>query len=135
MIQPILRFKIIPLKFYRTISISKDLRNVKKWINWINLINWTVFQVRGPCNLLVGTMFSCRTYCLYLLMACENDLECSSRTFIKSTRLYCVLIHVFLRILNSVVTSNPVSENIKNNLSGDGNDTFWELNYRRAVCF
>jgi len=57
-------------------------------------------------------------------MACEDDLECSSRTFIKSNGLYGVLIHASLRILTSVVTSNPVSKNNKDNLSVDGNDTF-----------
>jgi len=67
-------------------------------------------------------------------MACEDDLECSSRTFIKSTGLYGVLIHASLRILTCVVSSNPVPKNIKN-LSVDGNDTFQERNYRRAVCF
>jgi len=80
-------------------------------------------------------MFSCRTYCLYLLIACDDDLECSSRTFIKNTRLYGVLTQTSLGILTSVVTSNPIPKNTKNNLNVDENDTFWEVNYRRAVMF
>jgi hypothetical protein len=92
------------------------------------IINWIVFQVMGLCDLIGG-------YCLYLLMACEDDLQCSSRTFIQSTRLNSVLHQTSLRILTIVVTSNPVPKYIKNNLNVDGKDTFWELNYRRALCF
>lgn len=131
----ILRFKIIPLKFYRTISISKDVRNVKKWINWINLINWTVFQVRGPCNLIGGY----HVFMQDILPLSSDGLWRWPRMLLqniyKKYRTMCCTNSCLLKNPHYCGHSVPVPKNMKNNLSVGGNDTFRELNYRRAVCF